>query len=311
MQDIISLDLLTFNYLEKYGQLRAQDYVATGENEWDGSMLHPSQLGTCHRETCLGKIGAARQVREASWYRNRKRKFELANHVHNLVYAALKDVGLLYESELDLEPFMWNGWTGRLDWIDHRYGMDTLHVGDVKSSHPNAMRYATSYPKHHNVLQLGCYYECVKSMLNEHAHFNPDLKLIRSAEIQYMDRGGGNDPLACEIEMTDDLMAEVVAEKVLLEEHVDMAINENILPEPMKRDMKFKSYKKKVVLDTHWQCNPEYCDFVGASCTPITGETTLAELNAENGDYEIKPNGRRYAEEVEEFLAAELDRVTG
>jgi hypothetical protein len=296
---VLSIDELVDDYLVAHKQLLGKDVVGTGANEFVEGTLHPSSLGYCHRRAMLSLLGKAERKRGEQEARNRRRKFELANHVHNLVYAALKYASVLVVAEKDLTPLMPKvrddlKWSGRLDFVANLgWGREAW---DIKSQHPNAMRnqLAESLPKKPNMLQVGCYRRVALE----------ECDLCNTLGIFYQDRGGGNSPKECRFPWTDDLAAELSDEMELMAFDAIKAIDENELPAILPKLIDFKSYQKQIVLKPNWQCNEEYCDFAGASCKPLEGETGLAELK--DGVWKTTTKGRKYEEEIDAFLTDQL-----
>lgn len=62
----------------------------------------------------------------------------------------------LIASEVDLTPYLPNGWTGKADWVFYDKEADHCILGDLKTIKPEAVQYLTGIKEDH-LAQLSCY----------------------------------------------------------------------------------------------------------------------------------------------------------
>jgi hypothetical protein len=289
--------------------------------------VHASEVGYCPRKMAYRMLGAPSKPLTAQ----KIKMFNLAHHLHFIFCKGLEYKGLLYDSEVDLSESMPEGVTGR---YDYRRRLepgkdDVLRLGDIKTSHPNIIKYTNTLPKVEAVVQVSIYHAF---------HFDQE-RLDPMAEALYNDRGGQNPSVLCEFtplgreQVLDEWLApyftiraqllDFIGERPLSE--VRNHIDEAPLPDVLLPELKW-SYRNKqygggdVSFGVPWSCGKSYCQYT--QC-PNWGKRTrkVLKVNKTYG-YQWTPLGRKlmrknperfgnflFPRTVEQRLALLLDSI--
>lgn len=274
---------------------RCPDTVVPYHGEWEPGRLHISDLGSCPRQIHLRVKGVKGKETAQPTLDLKEIMFWQAYNLHYLVYNSLDlDERLMsYEKPVDA----WEGWGGRYD-CEHSEGAKTILL-DVKSAHPNIIRFSKSLPKREWMLQLGGYYDCLDTKPDE-------------VRVLVVDRGGSNTWMPFNVPMTPDLKEDVQRERRLLEHARD---NE---PKPLERAVTIRGDAERNVeywghvsdghtprgkpptqpglyLDTDWRCT--YCDYFNYDCIPEQGQVLCAKMD-KKGRWFVTPKGMHHIDRI-------------
>jgi hypothetical protein len=246
--------------------------------------VHVSDFGRCPRSIALRITGAPKKQESDA----RMKMLWLADQLHELVYESLRDAGVLVGCEVEVENLP-EGISGRIDYI-RREG-DLLVVGDIKTTHPNRVRYPKSLPHPH----------AVKQVLTYRHYYGAD-----RAELLYMDRGGENPSILVDVsDMEMDVEAEVYE---LLELRRKALAGEipPLLPLEYRWIQKYSNGGGQLGFGPPWQCS--YCEY---ECEGAKRRTTLLARIAPSYGYKWTAAGRKRLREdpwgISEFLFGKKD----
>jgi hypothetical protein len=138
-----------------------------------------------------------------------------------------------------------------------------LHT-DIKSMHPNAMRYAQQLPKQHHVDQVNMGSRLLKASLG----------LNTQPAIYYRGRGGGQRAILKLVRYNRERIINVCEE---LEDHWSRYVADDVLPPILPLTVGIKTdqqYGQSIVLDENWECG--YCKY--------------ASWHNEDGNFRCEPN---------------------
>lgn len=319
-----SVDELTYQWI-----VSQDDHVSTND-------LYLSDIGGCPRKKMLKLKGVTVDLSQhAMWHR--MRMFQQANNVaDDLAEAFHHDKRLLAmeESISDLLPVNWGG---RFDllvlWNRSRFW-------EVKSSHPNAIRYAQTLPKRTHVWQALAY-----EVWAGEQYGTEQPPIVHNA-----DRGGENPSIVSEIIMPEDwfemrhtipgnatpdivrtffadlkdvgsLQIVNMCDAMLeLEAWLDDFKARDIIPPPLDRAPNHRTSKVsphettkeggeyvpvEIYMDRDWRCRQcDYCDT--SICEPPKGTTSVLEYDRKTNTWHLKKNGRPYLGEVLAYVKDDL-----
>lgn len=262
---------LRYAYMQS-GEDMNLDPGHTGANDWESHKLHASEIGYCPRATAYRLLGAPKKVQANLTKANEALMFWQGYRIHYLTYEAMMWGGILVAYEvpvLDTEV-----WAGRADaiFLPDFQNEDEEWLYDAKTTRPNAFKFARSFPKEEACLQLGAY-----------GTKRPN---IHHGIIEYIDRGGSNIPVECEIDVDKwarfaaqrmverEFVRDTIAGKDLKTATLPPVLEQEIVPEYRKaRNMPYKDLKG-ACLKRNWQCS--YCDYHATD--PETDETRLESI---------------------------------
>jgi hypothetical protein len=224
----------------------------------DHSCFHVTDLNACPRSVFYRMTGQTRDKTSAT----KVKMFELAHRLHELTYDALDAAGILYEQELPIS--MPPGWSGTADALCYDLSdfdektEAPLIIADVKTSHPNIIRFADSLPRGEDILQVSAYAHMYE------LHAKPGDRRVRTdyAWLLYEDRGGSN----ASIPKLVDVLPLRYVQKAMndLFDAVEPAVRGEQAPPPLLTDK--LSYKNKRGPETFevwsrpdWHCR--YCEY--------------------------------------------------
>lgn len=246
------------------------DIPMTHLDDWDVDSLHASDLGTCRRKVSHRMHGDEKKFKSEVELDNEARQFYIANVMHHAFYNAAKWDDRLIDFEVDVTPWMQDGFAGEADaiWIGFDIGEDgkvvwdgdgDVEVVDVKSLHPNWRTYYKTYPKFHNGCQLMSYVKALKKR-----NTATDKRIVRG-RMWYTGRGDKTTSLECPLEIEDwDQTVEVEYAHYLQALTMDPQDIET-LPKIIKKTGGDKRLTK-VELVPQWHC--DWCDYCGLQCVP-------------------------------------------
>lgn len=270
----------------------------THMDDWALDSLHASDLGKCPRETSHRIHGDERRDKTMTELDNEARQFYIANVMHHAFYNAAAWDDRLIDFEIDVTPWMQDGFTGEADAIWENFD-DELEVLDVKSLHPNWRTYVKTYPKHHNKMQLMSYYDALKKR-----NTAMDKRLVRG-RMWYTGRGDKTTSLECPIEWHE--------EEPILRETYGVWLDA-VRTDPSELPTLEKVIKKtggetrlsKIEYAPHWCC--EWCDWQGISCVPHDMRAN-ALLYKVGKDWKVSKLGRTMAQRVLDETGVNLDNL--
>jgi hypothetical protein len=276
---------------------KCPDSVLPYKGEWEPGKLHISDLGSCPRQVHLRIGGKKGKETPQAQLDLKEIMFWAAYNLHYLVYNALDFDERLLSYEKNPEH-VWEGWGGRYD-CEHSEGAKTILL-DVKSTHPNIIRFAKTLPKKEWMLQLGGYYDCLD--------VKPD-----EVRVLVVDRGGSNTWMPFTVPMTAELKEDVQKERHILE---DARTSE---PDALPRAFKISGDAERQVeywtqvargntphgkpptqpalmLDGDWRCG--YCEYLNTThCIPEQGQTLCARMDKQ-GKWHVTPGGMKHIDRI-------------
>jgi len=242
-----------------------------------GGRLRVSEIGGCPRKVCHRIKGDERVYRSVAKRQANNRVFWLADRGHDLAYNAFDWYGILREYEYRMGGRLRPEWVGRLDLVAEWAGR---RVFDVKTQHPNFIRYYKDYPLWNHVLSIVTYTYGVWE----------ELGLTAAPVLYYKDRGGGNPGKTCIIHDWEGIYHDIVVpDQKGIERAVKDAEAGGEYPEPMEPELilKGRTYKgvwspTSVVIKPYWNCaivnKVPRCDWCGTACDPpLTAEVVAAK----------------------------------
>jgi hypothetical protein len=317
--------------LEPFDKMQ-YDFLVAQDDHVPSSELFVSAIGMCPRKLLLQKSGTEIEATPQSQW-NKQRMFCQANNVADDLAEMLFYHGRLIAMEQSVSHLMPPRWGGRFDIICLYPGRRFL---EVKSSHPNAMRYSETLPKKEHVWQALSYE--VWAGLEWQTQYGP---LIDNA-----DRGGSNTSrlnevlmppdwlnfrslLAHNITPTDLLIAiegdpdyrtisEMCKQMITIEDAADAFRRNGDLPPALERACAVRTSKRgtydngedryiftEVYMDRDWRCGQ--CDFCETHyCDPPKGTTAVLSFDESTHEWIVKKNGIPYLAQATDFAHDEL-----
>lgn len=288
--------------VDKSGSIKIQDFDTIGiydewilDHEFEGYIpknIGISRLGLCVRQTCLTMSRAKKRDISKVEMENLRRMFRQAKLLEDDWRQAFTKKRILFSYQTPLTEWLPEGWGGFLDFLVVK--KKKLKLIEMKATHPNNFKFASSLPKKHNVMQSkGYMYACRQIPLD-----------LEWSEVLYVDRGGQNRPLSFGSIYTKNDEIEVMAEMNRQMMAWQICKKDGTLPDPLHRTLKVKHDKRKhiyeIFLEQDWQC--DYCDFCGASCVPDKSRNKVGEFLTDNNQLKMRKGYEEYEESVEETL---------
>ena len=289
------------------------DYLNRFKDNWDGGdfNIHASEVGYCPRKMAYRMI----RVPKIPLTAQKVKMFNLGNYIHGLVYRSLDHSGLLYDKEQKLNEWLPEGVGGTFDYRRRLVKGDdaVLRLGDIKSMHPNMIKYTKTLPKVEAVVQASLY----------HAYHPDQERLDKKAEILYTDRGGQNPSALCEFTpLTTEalegwlapyykLRADIIEFIGDIERPAEEWVGKTDdcpLPPPLGEDLKW-SYRNKwgggnITFGVPWSCGKSYCQF--KMCPNWDKKTRLVVKVNKSYGYSWSPIGRRLMQKNPDRMASFL-----
>lgn len=309
-----SLDQLTYDYL-----------VDVDDHE-PSSDLYISDIGACPRKVMLKKDGATvPHAPQHDW--DKQRMFAQAESVQDELIDAMHHAGLLVAIEervSDVFPPLWGARFDLLAVYPRRRFIE------VKSNHPNWIRYRKRYPKKMHVWQATGY------EIWAGYHYDTQLGPL----VYNCDRGGSNPSLQFEVDMPRDwlqyretmtdamlaedlfeavvddpdyaLVARVCHEMMLIEEAYAEYRGDGIIPAPLERAFDYAEtkdgqgeYINSIYLSQDNRCS--WCDYKDTKwCHPPTGQTGVLKRDSRKDKFRVMKNGVPFLEDARKFIFEEL-----
>ncbi len=224
-------------------------------NDWDVKQMHSSDLGKCPRQISHRLHNDQMKPKSFATLDGEARQFYMANTIHHLVYNACAWDDRLIEFEIDLSPWLPDGFTGEADMVWMNF-FDTPELLDAKSLHPNWRTYIENYPLFHNKCQVDSYYWALRK---RSTHID---KAMTEPCLYYVGRGDKTRGLECRWEPDPDVMRREV-DKIMTAVAMDP---QDVPPLPKVIKKSGGSRLSKIEYAPAWDC--EYCDYEGLMCVP-------------------------------------------
>ena len=236
---------------------------------WDDNKLHVSDLGACARATMYRLSGEPRRERTDEEQRKQECLFWLANRIHDEMYEAWSEAGVLLEKECSLQGYLPKGWTGRFDCVlDYNGGRRIVDVKTVIYLQKTAI-----YPKPAHMMQVACY----------DAFVHEDWDLTMPPVVFYVQNNFQHDIAVECVVSHDEPMQNIIVKRMAELEHYRDKLPElpPILPRTMKYGKKVRGKSNEVVVGPDSKCNPKYCDWCTGACQP---DLEVEKVAARSGD---------------------------
>lgn len=285
----MTLQKLRADYLRHVDAGGARADIPRRTGAWDGTKLHLSDLGYCPRKVAYRMLKAPVE-KTPEQADNEQIMFALGYYVHYLTYEALRWQQRLVQYECPLPcP---DGWSGTMDALfTDEDGKLVLY--DCKTTRSNAFRYAGSFPKPENVLQIQAYFQYAGES-------------IQRTIIEYVDRGGANTPVECIIPADNN--GNVEAAMAVLESARD---NLPDLPDvlPLQVIVGYSNadgMPNKLSWGRSWQCG--FCDYAHL-CEPLLpladekrGYQTVSLAARKDNRWELTKRGEQDYSLIAEYV---------
>jgi len=317
--------------LEPFDKMQ-HDYLVQTDDHVPSSELFVSAIGMCPRKLLLQKSGAEVVVTPQSQW-NKQRMFGQANNVADDLAEMLHYHGRLVAMEQSVSHFMPPRWGGRFDILCLYPGRRFL---EVKSSHPNAMRFSETLPKKEHVWQA----------LSYEVWAGREWDTKYGPMIDNADRGGSNTSRLNEVLMPPDWLsfrsmlahniaptdlliaiegdpgyktiAEMCRQMIIIEDAADAFRESGLLPEALDRACAVRTSKRgtydngedryiftEIYMDRDWRCGQ--CDFCETHhCDPPKGTTGVLAFHEKTHEWIVKKNGIDYLAKATDFAHQEL-----
>ena len=292
------IDAIIASYLRDHGGW--PDIRRAKPQKWDEGLLHITDLTACPRAVAMRLRGDTTEGPTPG----EERMFWGANMMHELVYHALEYHGLLERCEVPIK--LPDGWSGTADMLLPVYltGGEGRHVADVKTSHPNILRYGSTLPKVEHVWQVSAY-----------SHF---LGIDDDAEILYFPLGGSGASITKRVrlipgEQVEERMRELEAVREMLPD-LPGVLGSVIEHRGVRRHERLDgtvTYTADIVQrHSDWRCS--YCRFACPG-RGRGGSSLLARISVGPDGIEVKPTqlGKMMMDEVQDFIAQDIDTIIG
>jgi hypothetical protein len=266
------------------------EMVASRQHSWGEDLLHVSDLCSCPRMVGMRLLGEEPRPMTKPERRNKAYTYYLANHLHDMQYAAWAQAGILVEKECSIRGYLPEGWTGRFDAIiDYKGGPRITDVKTVKY-----LAKTGSYPYLSHIAQV-CMY---------HYYIWKDWGLTEDPILYYIQRDlGHSDAVEASVALTEGTQSFFLSEVKRME---DMRAALPDLPLILPRELKFTGKRAKGKYEEissvlNQKCTTKWCDYAGHTCEPDAGSDVVATRRGD--DYVLTDFGSEfYADGVADFL---------
>jgi hypothetical protein len=204
------------------------------------------------------------------------------------MHAMMRASGVPFMEEVDMTPWLPEGWAGTLDWLLFDPGKEAWVLGDIKTVAGSAIEWRKQDGmSEQHWLQLSAYFHAARRM---------GLRLVNQLNVIYMpydNTGDDAEPyISTDTPASEEEMVALMNDiRERCQEFVNNAYDPDLLAPQLEREQKvFWDGKRNMFtlkLVPHWLT--KFCDF-GSECgCSEQGETKIGEFSWEEGELLYTP----------------------